>query len=205
MSHLGVFGFDVDREVVAPERLGGCGSDRGDDDAGPEGVGEWFEEVVGLGDLEKVDNLLGRGEDDGVDLVLGQLPDGVAERLEVVGQGPLINGDAGDDGASGLESGKEFGVGLTVFLDGDAEAGDGELGVEGSKEFAPGVGFGGEQVDSGSEFAEWDEGFGASAGNFGSVEGFNPDVSGIFGFDFAGKVAGADPGEEDDEVELVVE
>ena len=101
-----------------------------------------------------------------------------------------------------LEALDQLGVGLAVLLDRDAQAGDGEASVERAEQVSPGVGLGGLEVDSGPQFAERAERLGASDGDLAPVQGGDPVGPGVPGLDLLGEVAGADAGQEEDEVEL---
>ncbi len=114
----------------------------------------WASTPVAGGDFEEVDHLLRRGERRGADLAGDDGGDPPAERAEVVGQGPAVDRDLGDGRPAVVQAVDQLGAGLAVFLDGDPEAGDRDLGVEGGQQLAPGVRLGGGQVDADLELAE---------------------------------------------------
>lgn len=202
VSHFGVFGDDVGVEVGAGECFVGGGADAGEDDLVGEGLVEGSFEAHLASDVEEVCDLLRGGEECRADVECDEGTDGAAECDEVVGEGPAVDGDAGDVCALVCEGVGEFVVRLSVFLDGDAATLKGARVGEGGEEVAPGIGFGRGESDGHAPFAHDGLRFGTPHNDVDTAERVGELVEGVFGLDRLGQVACADAGEKDDEVEV---
>ena len=97
VAELGVVRLDVDRQAVRSEGLGRCRANRADHRVRLEGLTKLLIVAFGRGELEEVLDLLGRGEERRADSPGGDLGDRRAERAKIVGEGPAVDRNPGDD------------------------------------------------------------------------------------------------------------
>ena len=92
-AHLGVFGLEGGLDAMLAEGFGRRRTDRTHQEPPIAKCGKNFRRsAILIGDLEQVGHLLRRREQGGVDPPLGDFQNCQAERLDILRQGPLVDG-----------------------------------------------------------------------------------------------------------------
>ena len=108
-AHLGAGGLEVRNDAVVRQLFGGCRTDRKHDGC-LQPAQKFGCDLHPFGDLEEVNDLNCRHEEDHVDLPVDDLLDAIAERLKVQRQRPLVDGHLGQRECAEAQLGEQFGV-----------------------------------------------------------------------------------------------
>lgn len=205
-THFGVHRLEIGLDSLFAQFFGGNRADRADYDA-REAFANLLLEVHFAGDLEKMDDLDGRGENGDVDFAVDDRLDRRAQRAGILRQRPLIHGNARDVRAALGETGEEFGIGYAVFLERDAFSGDRQrigVFVQSVKEVAPGVWFRYGKRDGHAEFLEGGDRLGAARDDRDAAKGLGELLERVDGLDDARERPRADAGEKNRDVEATL-
>src|SRR6185437_11305376 len=198
--------LEVRSDAVVQHLRGGGGPD-GDDDDGAQTADECRNGVHLLRHHHQMNDLHGGGEQDDIDVRVCDAVHTFAQRLKVVRQRPLVDGDLDDCAGALSEFSEEFGVGGAVFLDGDAKGLQflAEGAVHGCEDLMPGAWLrrGGRGLHL--QLAKNLFGFGAAGDNAGASQCVEELLAVEFGFDGFEQRAHANAGEEEDYIDFAGE
>ena len=138
MSHLGIFGLQVDRQIMLSQHVARRGTDRSDNRL-PHRSPHGLFHPQQASDLEHVGHLNCRGEQYHIDVALGEGPQVVGQGLEVLRQLPAVYRHRQHARTTGFESGDQADIRLAVLLDRDHLVVHRDVLVDRRQQFAPGV------------------------------------------------------------------
>ncbi len=205
-THFRMGWLEIRMEAHCGELTAGAGSDRKDDGAAHR-VKQIVPEAHLFGNLEEMHDLYSSKQDDDIHPPGDDGADGIAQRLQILGEGPVIDGHGRALHASIGERAEQFRIAGAVLLHGGAHPPKActKGGVEGGDEFVPGAGLRRRNCDGYAKFAQCGIRFGAAAGDLYLAQGVDETGPVVLRGDDFDQPTNTDPGKKDDEIVLTRE